>query len=429
MNITQEIAPASSSPQFAAWIGLDWGDKEHAFALVVSGSSKIETGKLSHSPEILHHWFKELGQRLGGQTVAVGVESNKGALLHVLAHYSWLTIFPINPVTSALYRKAFNPSGAKDDVPDAVILLDLVRHHQHQLRPLIWDNENTRKLAALVQARRDAVDRRSQALNQLTSLLKTYYPQALEWAGGDLSAPMALEFLRRWPNLISLKAARPSTIRSFYYRQNLRRPELVEKRLEQIKQAVALTTDDAVVSVARLQLNLLLELIGTFNKHIAQFEEQIDMTFAAHEDAALFKELPGAGKVLAPRLAAAFGTDRSRYADAASFQKYAGVAPVREKSGGQLWTHWRWHAPAFIRQSLVEWAGQTVVWSAWAKRYYERMKAKGKKHHVILRALAFKWVRILWKCWQTNTPYDEATYLKALEKKKSPNLPLPESAT
>ena len=58
--------------------------------------------------------------------------------------------------------------------------------------------------------------------------------------------------------------------------------------------------------------------------------------------------------------------------------------------------------------------------SAWAKVYYERMQAKGKGHHVILRALAFKWVRVLWKCWQTRTPYDEAAYLRKLAHRNSP---------
>ena len=127
------------------------------------------------------------------------------------------------------------------------------------------------------------------------------------------------------------------------------------------------------------------------------------------------RDLPGAGKALAPRLTVAFGSDRTRYPGAGSFQKHAGLAPVREKSGGQLWTHWRWQAPAFLRQSLVKWAGQMAVRSSWGKRYYERMKAKGKKHHVILRALAFKWTRILWRCWKANTPYDEDRYLKALK--------------
>jgi hypothetical protein len=100
-----------------------------------------------------------------------------------------------------------------------------------------------------------------------------------------------------------------------------------------------------------------------------------------------------------------------------------GVAPVKEKSGSQLYTHWRWRSPVFLRQTFIEWAGQTVTWSSWARHYYERMKAEKKKHHVILRALAFKWIRILWKCWQTRVPYSEATYLRSLQKRKSPNLP------
>ena len=212
-----------------------------------------QTGKLSHSAENLHRWFKELEERFVGRPVALAVESNRGALLHVLAQYPWLEIFPINPVTSARYRQAFIPSGAKDDVPDAKILLDLVHGHADRLRPLVWEDQNTRKLAGLVQVRRDTVDRRTQALNQLTSVLKGYYPQALALVGEDLAAPLALEFLKRWPDLLSLKSARPATLRSFYYRHNVRRPELVDQRLQSLTGMVALTTDDAVVCVARMQ--------------------------------------------------------------------------------------------------------------------------------------------------------------------------------
>lgn len=320
MNNTTITDSTTTPASFAAWIGLDWGDREHAYCLALGREGEPEKGKLLHSAEKLHGWLKGLEERFGGRPVALGLESNRGALFHVLAQYPWLEIFPINPVTSARYRKAFIPSGAKDDLPDALILLDLVRFHAHKLRPLLWDDVSTRKLAALVQARRDTVDRRTQGLNQLTGVLKSYYPQALELVGEDLSAPMALEFLRRWPDLLELKSARPATLRSFYYRHNVRRPERVEKRLQGLAGMVALTTDDAVVSVARLQLKLLLELITTFNKHIAAFDGQIAAAFAAHADQALFRELPGAGKVLAPRLAVAFGSERTRYADAASFQ-------------------------------------------------------------------------------------------------------------
>ena len=149
---------------------------------------------------------------------------------------------------------------------------------------------------------------------------------------------------------------------------------------------------------------------------------QFDMThaFAAHPRAELFAALPGAGPALAPRLLVAFGDQPERYPTASSLQKYAGVAPVREKSGRQSWTHWRWAAPKFLRQSFVEWAGQTVVHCDWAHAYYHQQRRAGKAHHAILRALAFKWIRILWRCWHDQKPYDEQHYLAALRRQGSP---------
>lgn len=421
MNTTTTLD--SNATEFAALIGMDWGDQEHAFYLSVPGLAQPESGKLSHAPEKLHPWMEELEKRFGGRPVALAMESSRGALVHVLANYPWLTLFPVNPITSARFRKAFIPSGAKDDLPDAKILLDILRAHRDKLKPLRWEDARTRELAALVRARRDTVDRRTQIKNQLIAGLKSYYPQALELIGDNMASPLALDFLKRWPDLISLKAARPSTIQSFYQAHNVRRPELIKERLALIKASIALTTDDAIVSVGVLQLKLHLELMEVFNKHIDNFDAEIKQAFGEHADAAIFKSLPGAGPVLAPRLLAAFGTDRSLFPDAASFQKFAGLAPVREKSGGQLWTHWRWQAPIFLRQSLIEWAGQTVVYCDWASHYYQRMRAKGKKHHAIMRALAFKWVRIIWKLWQTRTTYNEEKYLKAMSAKNSPNLP------
>lgn len=428
MNANPQSPSSASSTSFVAWIGLDWGDKEHAFCLAVAESSQVEKGKIVHSPESLHAWLKKLQERFGGRPVALALEANRGALLHVFVQYVWLSVYPVNPATSARYRKAFTVSGAKDDLPDAGVVLEILRLHADKLTLWQTDDEPTRRLEALTRARRDAVDRRTQCLNQLTSLLKSYYPQALELTGGDLSAGVAVEFLARWPDLIALKATRLATVRAFYYKHNVRRPEAVKQRLERITNAVALTTDDVVVSTARMELKLLLGQIKTFNQHIGAFEKQIALGFKDHAEAHLFRELPGAGPALAPRLLAAFGTDRTRYSTPASMQKYVGVAPVREKSGRQLWTHWRWQSPKFLRQTFVEWAGQTVVWCSWAKCYYERMKTRGKNHHVILRALAFKWIRILWKCWQSRVPYSDATYLHALEKRKSPNLPLAETA-
>ena len=340
--------PSAPLPQ--AWIGLDWGDQQHSFARQECGG-KIETGTLEHSAENLHRWLKALEQRFGGRPVRLGIETSRGAVIAALRHYPWLEIYPLNPVTSARYRRAFKPSGAKDDLPDALVCLELVRDHAAKLRPLQLQDPPTLKLAGLVQARRDLVDRRTALLNQLTSLLKSYYPQALARLE-NLNTPMAVVFLRRWPEVISLKAAKPATIKKFFYQHNVRSDELVKKRLALMEQAVALTTDEGRVSVAVLQLHALVDQLEVFQKHVARMDADIQRAFAAHPDAPLFRDLPGAGKQLAPRLCAAFGTDRTAYPDPASLQKYAGLAPVREKSGGQLWTHWRWNAPGVLEAKL-----------------------------------------------------------------------------
>ena len=419
-NSNHNPPPAGQAePAPEAWIGLDWGHQQHAFALQ-DRSGHSERGPLVHTSENLHQWLRQIGQRYGGRPVALAIEASRGAVIHALLNYAWLTIYPINPITSARYRVAFTPSGAKDDQPDADVLLELVRDHAAKLRPLEVQDPHTVKLTELVQVRRDIVDRRTQTLNQTTSLLKTYYPQALELAG-ELNTDMALDFLSRWPDLISLKAAKPATIKRFYYQHHVRSTELVQERLEFIQKAEALTTETCRVSVAVLQVRHLVDPLRAFRKHISLFDKEIHNAFREHPEAALYRDLPGAGPQLAPRLCAAFGTLRSTYPDPASLQKNAGVAPVRVKSGNQLWTHWRWQAPKFLRQTFVEWAGQTVVHCPWATHYYERMKNKGKKHAAILRALAFKWIRILWKCWKDRKPYDEAAYLKQLSHRKSPN--------
>ncbi len=405
---------------YAALVALDWGDKTHAFARQITGAEHIEQGSIEATPEALHDWLEKLGRAHEGKPVALAVEAGRNSLLHALLEYPWLTVYPVHPATSARFRTAFTPSGAKDDGPDAVVILMLLRTHREQLTPLVLDTPQTRELAALVMARRSLVDQRTATTNQLGGVLKRYYPQALCLAGDDLTKPMALAFLRRFPELAEVKKVRPATLSAFYRQHNARSAERIAERLALAAKARALIEDRAVVAPARLEVALLADLLAVQARHIALLEARIAEAFAAHPRAELFAALPGAGPVLAPRLLVAFGDQPDRFPTAASLQKYAGLAPVREKSGQKLWTHWRWAAPKFQRQSFVEWAGQTVVYCEWAGAYYRKQIQAGKAHHAILRALAFKWIRILWRCWHDNIPYDEQLYLAALCRHGSP---------
>ena len=409
----------NDTTEFAALIGLDWGDQAHAVALEPA-DGPTETSTLPHSAESLHQWLDQLEQRFGGRPVAVAIETDRGPVVYALLDRPWVSIFPIHPATSTRHRTMFRPSGAADDLPDALVLLSLLQHHRDRLRQLRLDSQATRTLAGLVEARRKAVDRRTLLSNQLTSTLKDYFPQALELVGEDLAAPMALDFLHRRPRLTDVKTAKDITLKNFYHRHNVRRPERIQSRIELVRAARLITCDSVVIELSVRVVRLLVAELGVMAEHITEFEEAIAETFAEHPERSFFRELPGAGPTLAPRLLAAFGTAREQYPEAASMQRYFGVAPVTEKSGRRAWIHWRWNAPTFTRQTLVEWAGQTVIFCPWAKAYYERQRARKAGHHAILRALAFKWLRVLWRCWHKHEAYDQEKYLQQLEQRKSP---------
>ena len=195
---------------------------------------------------------------------------------------------------------------------------------------------------------------------------------------------------------------------------------MIDARLAEMATAQPLTTDPAIVDTLSLvvqsyaaQLRPLLEAIDTF-------EAQIAAVFAAHPDQELFMSFPGAGAVCAPRLAAAFGTDRTRWDAATELQSHVGIAPVTERSGKALWVHHRLACPKFLKQTVHEYAAQSIRFSVWARRYYDQQRGRGNTHHAALRSLAYKWMRILFRCWQDRTPYDDARYLDALRRHGSP---------
>ncbi|MDP7560832.1 MAG: transposase, partial [Planctomycetota bacterium] len=139
-----------------------------------------------------------------------------------------------------------------------------------------------------------------------------------------------------------------------------------------------------------------------------------------HPEADFYSNLPAAGNALAPRLLAAMGTDRERWESAKEIQVFHGTAPVTEKSGkNKHWVHWRWACPKFLRQTWHEFADHSRKKSDWARAFYQMKRDEGKGHHHTLRALACKWIRVLYACWKNRTQYDETQYIEALNKRGS----------
>jgi transposase len=348
--------------------------------------------------------------------VAIVLEQARGAVIYALLSADFVRLYPVNPQSLASYRKAYAPSGAKSDPADAVLLMEMVRNSPERFRVWRPDDADTRSLQLLTENRRQLVNQKTALTNQLTSLLKTYYPQALELAG-VLDSLQACDFLTQWPTLEALQQARPGQIRQLYREHGHPSPEQLDRRLEQIRQARSLTTDPAALLSGSMMVQALVQQLRPLLGAIERFDRQIAVIFGKHPDRPLFDSLPGAGAVLAPRLVAAFGTDRDRFQSAQQAQQLFGIAPVTEQSGKQRWVHWRWACPKFLRQTFHEFAGHSRHWCGWAKALYQRLRRCGKGHHASLRVLAFKWIRILFHCWKTRTGYDEQIHLKSLQKR------------
>ena len=123
---------------------------------------------------------------------------------------------------------------------------------------------------------------------------------------------------------------------------------------------------------------------------------------------------------MVPRLIVAFGTHRERYDTAFQMQCYSGIAPVQEASGNRQWIHFRRSCPKFLRQTFHEFAFLSTRSSTWAKAYYDRQRSREQSHPAAVRALAYKWIRIIFHCWKQRELYDEQIYLQSLQKRRSP---------
>lgn len=410
----------SPTPAFDLVIGMDRSDRKVDLHLLDLSAHTEQSATHSTDPAFLQAWAVDLRKRFPQHRVAIVFEQPANNLIGILSQYDWITLYPINPISLQKFRETFVVSRANDDAKDAFYLAHLLAAHGHHFRPWSAQDADTRQLQRLVVDRRYVVDHRTGLGNRLQALLKDYFPQALDLIGKEVFRPMATAFLKRWPTLQQAQKATATDLRRFYYGQGSRSEKLLQQRLERIRAAVPLTDDPGVMSSYVLRTRLTVEEIEHATRTVKAYDRQIAVTFQSHPDHTLFANLPGAGPVFAPRLLATLGTQRDRYASAANLQCASGIAPVTKQSGKKRHVHRRYRCSQFFKQSLHEWAAESRFFSAWALAYYQMKRAAGMGHYAAVRTLAYKWIRVLWRCWQDRTVYVESQYLTALRQAGSP---------
>ena len=392
-------------------IGMDWADRTHGCCLFDQAQGTRKVIQVGSSPEDFGAWLDAVQTQYPQGRIVIALERPEGAMVEMIRDQSRFEIVPVNPIVLHRFRQAFAPSGAKNDPGDAALIGEIVLTHPDKFETLMNQDPVLAALSVLVKERRHWVDTRTGLLEELISVLKKYYPQALELAGENLTSPMAREFLLRWPDLLVAKKANWSTLEKFYRHHHSGREEVLLRRRELLQTTRSVSEHQAYLQPCRLHMQAIVRQIEAASISITQFDTAIDELYSQASGRDVIDSLPGAGAALAPRLWVACAL-AGQNPSAEDMQLTSGIAPVQIQSGNSKVVRFRWARPKFLHQTWVEFAHHSVQYSAWANEYYRRHKDKGHGEGAILRGLAFKWIRIVARLWRDQRPYDESFYLQ-----------------
>ncbi len=408
-----------SIPSYDLLISLDRSDRTAALALFdLRAGAFLAESLLDLAPEALDAWWRALRAAHPTASIAVAFEQPAPNLLAFFAPRQPAAIYALNPSATWAYRQSLTVSRARNDQSDARDQALFVKNHLAELKPWSAPKATVVQLDRLTLSRRKQVDARTALTNQLQAALKRYFPQALELMHEDIWRPMNLEFLRKWPSAQKLQTATLARLRAFFHKHGSRSEARWTQRSELIRRLVPLAEAGAA---DELEVGALIGQIEVLTASIAGHDQVIGKLFEAEgETAERVRALPGSGPILAPRIYVALARHAPNCENAESLAAAVGVAPVTDQSGKMRKVYRRLRCDNHTRQTFIEWAKESWKHSVWAEAFVRQRQAKGQAFYAIIRALAYKWIRILWRCWQDAVAYHEETYLDRLRQKGSP---------
>jgi transposase len=266
----------------------------------------------------------------------------------------------------------------------------------------------TRELQALVRLRDDHIAAKTAASNQLGALLDAHWPGAKQLFF-RLASKIALAFLAEYPTPQAAAQLDQAQLAAFCRRHAYRggrHPDELLERLRSAPHPPAGLDPGVLGGVIGAQVQLLRTLLAT----IADLDQAIITRLGKHPKAHLLARLPRVGQLSHAQLLAELGPILDRTSSAEHAAAEAGATPVTRASGKTSSVAFRLAANRRARQALHIFADNSRHSSPWAATLYAAARARGKRHPQAVRVLGRAWLRVIWVCWHTNTPYDPAKH-------------------
>ena len=398
MSVTPEAVPAR------VCAGVDWAKDDHAICIIDSDGEVLNRFTVTHDAAGLKAMVRRL---LKAGVEEVGIERGDGPVVEALLQAE-LTVLVIAPGQVKNLRSRYGSAGNKDDQFDAYVLADVVRTDRRRLRPLVRDSAGTTALRTSVRARRDLVEHRVAAANQLRAHLQIVFP-GLVGLFAAIDSQISLTCIERFTTQAKadrLSPKRLDTWLSSVGYSGHTSPEVLHARLLAAPRGT--TGPDAEIHAATT--HAFVAILRALNTQIDVLEDSIGEQLRVHRDAHIFTSLPRSGMLRAARLLAEIGDARGRFPTADSLACLAGVAPSTRQSGKVKAVTFRWGANKQLRDALCDFAGDSRHANPWAAALYTKAIGRGHDHPHAVRILGRAWAHIIWRAWQDNVPYDPAKH-------------------
>lgn len=388
-------------------VGWDWAAYGHDVTVMDEAGGIVDRWSLEHTEEGIESTIRRLASYGAAESMPVAIETTNGLVvdrLLVTGH----PVVPIHPNAFNAARDRWGMSRAKSDPGDSWRLADYLRTDGHRLGRLRPPDAATRHLQVLSRTRDDQVKAKRAALNQLGALLDSYWPGP-KAVFTSMDREIALEFLDRYPTPESVSRLGEARMAAFLKRHSYsgrRHPADLLARLKAVPAPASGLDGEIMTEAIRAYIKVIRVLVA----NIKDLNRALGAAVMTHPRAHLLAPLPRIGELNLAQILAEVGPILDRASSIDQVCAEVGASPVTRASGQKTTVAFRWTVNRKARKALATFADNSRHDSAWAAHHYRQARTRGKRHPHAVRILMRSWLRVIWACWQTNTPYNPQTH-------------------
>ena len=391
-------------PEHRVFVGVDMGKTAH-YAQAIGPCGEIFDRPVPNDEDTIRDLIADASAH-GPVVLVVDQPSSMAQLLLTVARQEDV---PVAYVTGLQMRRAADlyAGSAKTDPRDAWVLADYARRNADRLTWLDVTDELVTELGILNGRDLDLAHDVNRTANRLRDALVSISPALERVVGEHLDKPGVRDLLGRYPTPTALRRAGKTRVKKVIARRS---PRSADKLTTAIwtaldAQSVRLPAEARWGQV----ISDLADDLERLNRQREAIADDIAEVFDQHPLGQVLVSLPGFGPRTGSRTLAEIG-DPHRFADGGRLAAYAGLTPVDRKSGSSISSAFKSRGGNHrLKNAMFIAAFVASQHDPWAKAYYQRKRAEGKKHNPAIICLARRRCDIILAMLKTATPYNPST--------------------